>query len=64
LLQLRSGHIPLNAHLNRFKCVETNKCQACLPEDGSNPAVETVIHYLFECPAYEEEWFDLDRALG
>ena len=25
---------------------------------------ETVVHYLFECQAYREERYDMDRALG
>ncbi|KAF8966739.1 hypothetical protein BDZ97DRAFT_1657193, partial [Flammula alnicola] len=63
LMQLRSGHIPLNAHLFRLKRVATDKCQACITRQGT-PAVETVPHYLFECPAYGEERHDLDQTLG
>lgn len=64
LIQLRSGHIPLNAHLHRLGCAETNKCPACDERRGGARAKETVIHYLFECTAYRHERLDMDRALG
>ena len=45
--QLRSGHIPLNAYLHRFKLVESAQCPACgMPR-------ETPQHYVLECPAYD-----------
>src|SRR6266700_5726302 len=49
LLQLRTGHIPLNAHLFRLKCIDTDKCQACNDRQGEIPAKETITQYLFEC---------------
>ena len=64
LIQLHSGHIPLNAHLHRLGCAETNKCPACDERRGGARAKETVIHYLFECTAYRHERLDMDRALG
>jgi len=64
LIQIRSGHIPLNAHLFKLKCIDTDKCQACLPRRGAIPARETITHFLFECPAYAHERFDFERALG
>ena len=47
--QLRSGHIPLNAYLHRFKLVESAQC----PECGAPR--ETPQHFILECPAYEHE---------
>jgi len=64
LIQLCTGHIPLNAHLFRLRCIDTDYCQACTPWQGAMLAKETITHYLFECPAYHNEWHDLDRALG
>ncbi|QRV94576.1 Reverse transcriptase from transposon X-element protein [Ceratobasidium sp. AG-Ba] len=49
LIQLRSGHIPLNAYLYRFGHAESASCPAC------NQRAETVEHYLMNCPAYEQE---------
>ena len=48
--QLRTGHIPLNRHLHRFKCSETPLCLQC-----PNNCVETVHHFLFNCPKYARE---------
>jgi len=64
LLQLRSGHIPLNAHLYRLNCSDTDKCLACSDHIGVPPATETITHFLFHCPAYQNERHDLDNALG
>jgi len=47
LMQLRSGHAPLNKHLHRIGCVESPLCPAC------EEAQETVLHLLLVCPAYE-----------
>ena len=47
--QLRSGHIPLNAYLHRFKLVESAQCPAC------GAPRETPQHFVLECPAYEHE---------
>ena len=46
-IQLRTGHIPLNKHLHRIKKSATPKCLQC----GHNQ-IETVHHYLFDCPRY------------
>src|SRR5437016_1657502 len=64
LLQIRSGHIPLNVHLFKLNCTDTDKCQACINRQGTTPAKETITHFLFDCPAYSYERYDLERALG
>ena len=46
LVQLRTGHIPLNHHLARIGATETPTCPACHERE------ETVHHYLMVCPAY------------
>ncbi|KAF8154056.1 hypothetical protein B0H34DRAFT_720125 [Crassisporium funariophilum] len=63
LMQLQSGHIALNAHLHRVGGSATDKCQACRGPRQAQ-AVETVPHFLFECPKYETERRDMDSALG
>lgn len=45
LIQLRTGHAPLNEHLFRIKRSETPRCPAC--RGGGH---ETVFHYLLVCP--------------
>jgi ribonuclease HI len=55
LIQIRSGHIPLNAHLYKLNCVDSDKCQACHTRRGTIPTRETITHFLFDCPAYQDE---------
>jgi len=47
LIQLRTGHIPLNAILHRIKRSDTPDCPHC--QHGTR---ETLFHYLLECPHY------------
>ena len=47
--QLRSGHIPLNVYLHRFKLAESAQCPAC------GAPRETPQHFILECPAYDHE---------
>ena len=63
LIQIRTGHIPLNSYLFHIKKSGTRQCDMCW---GANwlTITETVIHYLFECQAYVTERYNLDRALG
>ena len=63
LIQLRTGHIPLNSYLHCIKKSDTRRCANCW-DARRGSIIETVIHYLFECQAYAEERFDLDKALG
>jgi len=63
LMQLRTGHIPLNSYLHRIKKSNTRRCELCWGI-ARLEVTETVIHYLFECQAYAAERYDMDRALG
>jgi ribonuclease HI len=49
LFQLRSGHVPLRAHLYRITRAEAPNCEKC------HGAVESVHHYLMVCPGYAKE---------
>ena len=49
IFQMRTGHIPLNGYLKRFKRVDSAKCPAC-----GHPK-ENVRHFLLECPSYAHE---------
>jgi len=44
IFQLRTGHIPLNFHLNRFNPQRLPLCRNC------DYAYETTVHVLFDCP--------------
>lgn len=48
--QLRTNHSSLNQHLFRIHCSETPSCPHC-----GGLTVETVRHYLLECPHYQFE---------
>lgn len=58
LTQLRTGHSPLNNHLFRIRCSETPVCPHC-----GNLTVETVCHFLLQCPQYQQERHSLRRKL-
>ena len=58
LIQLRTGHVPLQAYLHRFKLSDTPECPTC----GDEP--ETVTHYLKYCRTYERQRRRLRRTLG
>ena len=58
IFQIRSGHVPLNAYLHRFKRKESAQCPAC----GAQK--ETPQHFLLECPAYTHERRKLKQRRG
>ena len=58
LFQLRSGHIGLNHHLFHIRKSETPSCPLC-----QGITVETVKHFLLECPHYACERHELHRKL-
>ena len=58
LVQLRTGHIPLNHHLARIKKIGSPSCLGC----GARS--ETVYHYLLICPAYRFARRLLEREVG
>ena len=58
LIQLRSGHAPLQAHLFRMRKADSATCPGCGRER------ETVQHYLMICPAYRDQRRRLIAAGG
>jgi ribonuclease HI len=58
MFQLRTGHIPLNSYLHRFKKVDHARCPAC-----GDPK-ESVEHYMLRCPAYAHERWPLRKFIG
>jgi len=55
IYQLRSGHVPLNAYLHRFKRADSARCPACGEEQ------ETPEHFLVRCPAYAHERWPIQQ---
>ena len=60
VIQLRTGHVPLNVYLHRISKLDQPlcHCQHC----GSGD--ETVHHYLFECTAWVHKRWSLGRRMG
>lgn len=58
LIQLRSRHIPLNAHLHRIGKRDTPNCRYC---EGTK---ETTFHFLLDCPRYAHQRHELRNQLG
>jgi ribonuclease HI/exonuclease III len=64
LLQVRSGHLPLNYYLHRIKKSDTKQCTACRIEQGDETSTETISHFIYECAAYNSQRLTLIRAIG
>jgi len=58
LTQLRTGHAPLNYHLNRIKRSPSPNCPHC----PNTP--ETIQHFLLICPHYARARYYLRRKVG
>ena len=58
LVQLRTGHAPLNAFLHQIGKVDSPCCPVCLGAD------ETVHHFLFDCPTHAHAQHAVARKLG
>jgi len=58
LMQLRTGHIPLNTFLHCISKIKSLDCPTC------RNAIETIHHFLFNCPSHVHVWHGLARALG
>ena len=58
VIQLRTGHAPLNAYLYRITKLDSLTCMHCRAGD------ETVHHYLFDCMSWRNEHWLLGHSLG
>ena len=58
MMQLRTGHVPLNQHLARIGKVPNPHCPHC-PH-----ALETIEHFVLHCPKYHAARLRLYNALG
>jgi len=58
IVQLRTGHAPLNKHLHRINKLPTAICQRCAD------ATESVRHYLIDCEAHETPRHTMQTKLG
>ena len=62
VVQLRSGHIPLNLYLHRIHKSDSPNCPHCSLRGRQIP--ESVKHFILECPAYTRERTWLRSKLG
>ena len=58
LFQLRTEHIGLNLHLFRIRKAESPACPLC-----QGLTVESVKHFLLDCPHYRQQHHILQRML-
>lgn len=63
IMQIRSGHIPLNKYLNMIGKLDDDKCHECDHDQGNSPR-ETVNHFIFDCPTHDEARRDLTATVG
>ena len=64
ILQIRCGHFPLNVYLHKINKSETNRCQACIAVHDNDTPIETINHFIFDCPAYDEARDELIAKIG
>ena len=60
MYRFRTGHVGLNSYLHRFGLLDHGNCEDCV-------LLETIEHYLLECPTYEgqrERMFRKLHSLG
>ena len=58
VVQLRTGHVPLNKHLHRIQRSDTPICQKC------GVAPESTRHFILECENYTLPRHELRTRLG
>lgn len=62
LIQLRTGHIALNKYLHRIGKKDSPNCSHCAYNGRSH--IETVKHFILECPAYSRERYRMRMKIG
>ena len=64
MMQLRTGHIPLNFYLRRIRKIDSAMCLKCNEIPGVLQVNESISHFLFDCRAYDEARRDLIAKIG
>jgi hypothetical protein len=64
IMQLRTGHIPLNFYLKRISKADYDRCSKCFEGPDHVQVPETINHFLFECQAYDEFRRELIAKIG
>ncbi|KXN90721.1 hypothetical protein AN958_03663, partial [Leucoagaricus sp. SymC.cos] len=63
LVQLRSGHLPINAYLKKIQKCKDDYCEWCKEKEGQLIS-EIINHFTLDCPAYKEEREEMKQKLG
>ena len=61
IMQLRTGHVPLNFYLHRINKTNSDRCTRCQGHEADEQEVETINHFLFICPAHNEARTDIRK---
>ena len=64
IMQLRSGHIPLNVYLHRIGRAGSDTCMECYETQEEESIPETINHFVFECTAHKKYRDDLVKETG
>ena len=64
IMQLRTGHVPLNFYLHRINKTDSDRCTRCHEHEADEQEVETTNHFLFICPAHNEARKELIAKIG
>ena len=64
LVQVRSGHLPLNFYLHRIGKTDSRHCQTCAEGPEGELLVESIGHFLFDCVKFLVQRAKLWKALG
>ena len=64
IMQLRTGHVPLNFYLHRINKNNSDRCTRCQDHEADEQEVETTNHFLFICPAHNEARTELIAKIG
>ncbi|KAL1738047.1 hypothetical protein HDZ31DRAFT_51569 [Schizophyllum fasciatum] len=62
VVQLRTNHTTLRAHLHKIKKADSEDCANCASHGRRTS--ESTHHFLFDCPAYRAQRQGLTNALG
>jgi ribonuclease HI len=64
MVQVRSGHLPLNSYLHRIGKIESKRCQACQVNPTDETPTEDLNHFLYDCEAHSNQRRTLIRTIG
>jgi hypothetical protein len=64
IMQLRTGHIPLNFYLKRIGKIDSDRCLKCNENRDNAQVKESINHYIFECQEYHEARQSLVAKIG